>query len=272
MSRPSQPRTGPSGRTFRESFLSRAGRLIRRVLTLCLLAGCVAGGYFIALRVHDFVYASDYFKVREMRIGGASTALEAEARAWIEQRFAQDGDNLCRLDMDQLARELTALPRARRAEARRRFPDALLISFVEREPEAVVNLDRPHLIDRDGVILAQADPGEVSGLGLPVITGIRNGAWQPGDRILQRGLDEILEAARFVRTADPRIDRLIVEWNLDGRDEVSAILRGGTQVLFGDIPPLHLLDKLSTALTAREDLTRARYIDLRMQKQVVFKM
>ena len=62
-----------------------------------------------------------------------------------------------------------------------------------------------------------------------------------------------------------------MEWNLNGREEITAILATHTEVRFGDQAPLDLLAKLACVLPVKKELEHATYIDLRMERQIVYK-
>ena len=154
---------------------------------------------------------------------------------------------------------------------RKVFPQTLRIEFTEREPLMIANLSKPYLIDEEGVLIAQADPKKLRLLNLPVLTGIYGQNLRPGDRLHQTRLRDILSVAAYIRRNEPLLQSRIVEWNVNGQDEVTAMLDTRIEVRFGDQAPLNLLGKLS-ALRVREELESARYyIDLRMERQIVYK-
>jgi cell division septal protein FtsQ len=250
----------------------RYARNVGAGLLTLLVAAAV---YAATIHVRAFLYDSDFFRIDSLKIevSGASDTLRDEALERVASLLPEFRNNLFRLDAEAIRAELAALPRVREAAVFKAYPQGLRIRFVERRPLALVNLDRPFLIDRDGILLAAADPREVRSLGLPVLTGIRAQTRVPGDRIEQERLDDVLRAIRFIREHDRPVDRTIAEWNIDGMQQVTAILHGGAPVRFGEEPPLALLDKFSAAIGRKPRLvTDAKYIDLRMDRQVVYMM
>jgi len=255
----------------RESFARRLMRFVRRLCLLVLGAGLIAAGFFGARAIHQFVTGSGYFKIREIRIDGASEALEREARAWLSGPLARANQNLCLVRDKALAAGLRTLARVKAARVRKLFPQTLVIELQERQPIAVANLGQPYLIDAEGAIIAEADPAALQRLALPIVTGIRGEQHHPGQRLRQARLADILAAIVHVRDHEPLLQKKIVEWNLNGREEITAILATRTEVRFGDQAPLELLGKLACVLPVKKELERATYIDLRMERQIVYK-
>lgn len=265
-------RAGRSDRSPRDPFPQRAARFVRRLLWVCAAAVFIFFGYHLTLYIHHFVYRSDFFVLDQVRIYGAGEELESEARAKLAKLLDNEGDNLVRLNSRSLAAILGELPRARSARVTKTYPRTLSVDFEERHPLLVVNFDAPYLVDREGIVIAPADPQRLRELALPVLTGIRAGDYRLGDRIDQQRITEVLESVRFIQQNDEMLETRIVEWNLDSHDQITAILRSGTEVRFGSEHPLHLLDKLSAGLREKPMLEKARYIDLRMDTQIVYNM
>ena len=252
-------------------FHVRMLRWLRFCLVLVLLGATGVGGYFGWLHLHRFIYLSEYFTVETIEIQGASQPLERDARQWVEDYLSSRRANLCRVDRRAVERGLGQLPRSLQVRVRKVYPDTIKASFTERQPIMVANLDRPYLIDRQGVVLAEADSASLSTLGLPILTGVQRPLVRPGVTLDQKGVEPILAAVAFINEADPVLQGKIVEWNLGARQEYTAILRSGTEVMLGSNPPLERLDKLSSALLLKKKLETATYIDLRVDRQIVFK-
>ena len=260
-------------RVRRQSFGARVSTWSRRLFLFCLLLSLVAGGFFGTRAVRRFVFETEYFKVRDVIVRGAGDALEADARESLRRHFERDGDNLAALDVPTLELTLTQLPRARDARVRRIWPQTLLVEFEERRPIAIVNLEGPCLVDPDGFLLARIHGLEAARAGLPILTGVQATAiLGPGDCLEGDRIAHVLEAVKFIDAHDPGLRKRIVEWNVSSRDEVTAILVGGTEVRFGERHPIELLHKLSGGFNlpeVRREFEQATYIDLRIDSQLV---
>ena len=207
--RASRPRLAP-----REPFPKRFARLLRRVM-LCFVLGVVAtGGFFAWRHVQRFIFESDFFRIdpARIRITGASEPLESEARRRILTALPARGNNLCRLDSRELSRRLANLPRARAVTIRKQYPQGLSVAFDERQPLMIANLDRPWLIDGDGIVLDGIAPARIRELGLPVLTGVRAPSCRPGDRLDQPRLKDVLEDVLFWTHKEAKSKGIVIEY------------------------------------------------------------
>lgn len=254
----------------REKFTQRMARWARRGALLIVCALVVAAGGVSARQIHLFVTESDFFNLEQLEISGASEALELEARQALLPLCEQAGDNLFAIDTVQAEVVLGGLPRAEGVSIHKRWPDRLEVIFTERRPLMVAKLDEFYLIDQDGYLLAQVQAGQITELGMPILTGVQGRLWRLGEQLEQERLGEVLEAARFIEESDPTLSGRIVEWHLSNQESVTAILRTGAEVRFGIWPPLEKLETLSGALVARGDIEQATYIDLRNDDQIVY--
>ncbi len=271
---PSRPRRAASSRLNQTPFRIRAGRFLGRLFVLTLACGLIAGGAFVWRGVRHFVYDTDYFKIDKVVVNGASPELEKQAREELDTLLAEGANNLVRQDAGAIQAELAKLPRSLRVKASKIYPRTFQVDFVEREPMMVVNLGDAYLIDRQGVLLSRIHALDASHNGLPVLTGVQASAPREGDRLDEKQVGPVLAAVDFIDANDRALDGRIVEWNINSKAEVTAILRTGAEVRFGTKPPLELMDKLSAAFRTerlRKEFEQATYVDLRMDNQLVIK-
>lgn len=254
-----------------EKFQVRLARMCRRGLWVLFIAALLAGGAWAFDRAQRFVEDSEFFTIDKVDVIGASDELREAAMAAIAPLRESAGDNLVHIDSVQLAFDLEALPRAKAARLEKTWPRTLSVTFDERRPLMIAKVRDFFLMDEEGVLLAAIAPSSLKETGLPVLTGLGNEVWKPGERLRHEELGAVLAAVRYVYDHDPDLHCRIVEWNLGGRGEVKAILRGGAEVRFGRQRPLELLDKLSAALLERPEIENSTYIDLRIDSQIVYK-
>lgn len=269
---PSRPRRAASPRLNPMPFRVRAGRFLGRCFIFILVCGLIAGGVFVARGVHRFVYRTDYFKIDKIVVNGASPELEKQARESLDTMLALNANNLVKQDVGFIQTELGKLPRSLRVKASKIYPRTIQVDFVEREPMMIANLDDAYLIDREGVLLCRIHSLDASRIRLPILTGVQANAPSEGDRLDEKQVGPVLAAVDFIESNDHKLAGQIVEWNINGKAEVTAILRAGAEVRFGTKPPLELMDKLSTAFQTdrlRAEFEEATYVDLRMDKQLV---
>jgi cell division protein FtsQ len=96
------------------------------------------------------------------------------------------------LRLKEISRRVEALPWVRSCLVRRVWPDKLALQVVERNPIALIRLDKLYYVDEDGTPFKQPAPGEA--LDYPIVTGWEAEEWRQGKR-----KDLIEEALWFIR-------------------------------------------------------------------------
>lgn len=217
-----------------------------------------------------FVRYSDFFRIDDVEIlGEVSDPLREQVMSIVDELRAAGLDNLYIFDEAQALRRIIDLPRARSAEVRKDYPRKLILAIEERRPVAAARADDLFLIDRQGVLLAEASPAEIDRFALPILSGLRAARFAPGVTLDQPRLIETLEAIVYLGGDRPELARLFHEWHLNDDDEVVGILAGGVEVRFGGAHPLERMAKFEKALQEGEDRKSLTYLDLRFDSQIV---
>lgn len=134
--------------------LTRRRYLVRRATVL--------GSFLAVLALVYVVLFTSVFGVRGVEVVGTTVLTQDEVR---KAAAVEPGSPLVRLDTDEIAARVAALPRVRSVDVRRSYPVTVQIVVVERTPFAVITKpDGVHLVDVDGVDFAVA---EVAPPGLP---------------------------------------------------------------------------------------------------------
>jgi cell division protein FtsQ len=131
---------------------SRRRYLARRWVALAVVLGLLGVGYLVLF--------TSVFGVRSVDVVGVRT-IPAEA---VRAAAAIDpGTPLVRLDTEEVAARVAALPKVFAVEVSRSFPSSVEIAVTERTPVAVVRAaDGVHLVDGTGLdyeVVKQAPPG-----------------------------------------------------------------------------------------------------------------
>lgn len=141
------------GRRNRRVDRGRRAERRRRVITIVKLAGGLLGvslGLWHAVRFADAHDWLDIFRVREVRVIGVSiahpTVLVAEAGLMGAEVHWWS-------PLGQYVEQVERDPLVASARFERRFPNGLTLEVVEREPIAMLALDRLAPVDSTGVIL-----------------------------------------------------------------------------------------------------------------------
>jgi cell division protein FtsQ len=131
------------------------------------------------------------------------------------------------LDLKQISQRVEALPWIRSCMVRRVLPDKLALHVIERNPLALIRLDKLYYLDEDGTPFKEPSPGEP--LDYPIVTGWEGQQWQHGEY-----KDLIAEALWLVREMNnhPYLSR-------DGLSEIHFheigditifMMKGGTMI------------------------------------------
>lgn len=226
-------------------------------MTGLVLAGIasVAGGVWL------FGW-SDLLRFHELRVVGLEHATEAQVRHLAD---IPAGTPLVGVDLDAVVAGIERHPWVAHAEARRVFPDAVVVQVRERTVRAVLVLDGLFLVDEDGTPFRRADPEQLDHV---FLTGLDRefAEAQPelARRIVHDGLD-ILDAA--VATGELR-ESEISEVRFGRQSGYVLALRNGGEIRLG-FRGAGALARLSRLVAAGVDLDAPSRVDLGMDGHVV---
>jgi cell division protein FtsQ len=199
------------------------------VLLVLLLAGLLGW----------LVYFSSFLSVKGVDVQGVRQLSAGQIRA---AAAVPQGDALATVDLDLIRTRVEALAPVRSADVSREWPDQVLITVVEREPVAVVEIaGRLQGMDEEGVVFrsyAQAPPD------LPrVETGSTTGS------------DALREAALVVAALPSDLAPTVDHVEAATVDEITLELRDGRLVRWGSADDSDLkADVLADLLAARPDV------------------
>jgi cell division protein FtsQ len=140
---------------------------LRRSARLALSLGIVAALAGAAFAAHRFVTRSSHFSVKAVRF---SPTRHVSSESLAARAGDLAGQNLFRVDLDEVARAVREEPWLKSAHARRELPATIVVDVVEREPACGVALGPVYLADARGDVFKRASPDEAAGL--PVVTGV----------------------------------------------------------------------------------------------------
>jgi cell division protein FtsQ len=239
--------------------LAAALRLGGIVLFLAGAAAAVAAAV-------QWLLTSPRFAVAFVEVQGTSRLSPAEVR---EAAAISPGENLFRLNSEEVVGRLRQLGAIKRAEVIRSFPNHVTLVVEERVPFTLAQAGRLYWLDEDGVSLGP-EPRAITPR-LPVVTGIRpeeiEKAGEGGARA--RGAVSLIRS--MLRTGSP-LTREISEIDMSGTDGPVLYTVDGVEVRLGTADWEDRLGRLDGVLTQIRSLGEpVEYVDLRFRGQVVFK-
>jgi cell division protein FtsQ len=199
----------------------RFSQRIRRRRLRAALPWLVGLGVAVALAgAFAVVWATPLLGVSEVRVDGAAklvTPAAVRAAAGVPS-----GTPLARLDLDEVASRVGALPPVERATVTRQWPHGLRIRVVERTPvAAVARMDGYAVVDRSGVVFdSVASPPR----GLPMLKLASPGGNDPTTRA---ALTVLSALSPGLRAATARIAA-------DAPTRIRLELRDERQIIWGD--------------------------------------
>jgi cell division protein FtsQ len=198
---PVEERPGPSRRRY----------LARRWVALLLVLAVFGLTYLIMF--------TSVLGVRGVEVLGAK---EISPDAVREAAAIELGTPMVRLDTDEVARRVAALPRVAEVTVSRSFPSTVEIQVTERAPVAVVpDTDGIHLVDRTGLDYATV-PARPRGL--PALKVIKVAPDDPSTRAAVTVLGAIPDQLR----------KRVVEVSAGTPGDVALKLRNGKVIKWGD--------------------------------------
>jgi cell division septal protein FtsQ len=192
---------------------------------------------------------------------------------WIVEHLSiQPHTNIFQIQLDEIQERLETLQWIKKATVFRSIPNKLRIDIVEREPFALVKLDKLHIIDNDGVVLGALASG--SAITLPIITG-RFIETTIGTEDEKLRLQEALHAIGRLVQASPPILKDVRKIVIQGVENATFLSYDPEYPeirlsLCNEADTLERFRRMSQRLEA-ENLTYAgmAYIDLRFDKRVI---
>jgi len=182
----------------------------RRVMALLLLFAVIGGAVWL-------FYFSDALAVKDVEVKGTRTLAAEEVR---EVAAVPSGQPLARVDLDAIRARVEALAVVRDAQVTRTWPDRVLIDVDERVPIAVIEIGgRIRGMDEEGVVFRDYPKPP------PGLPQVRTSA--------DTRSDALREAAMVVEALPAEISRRVDHVEVATVDQISLVLRDGTNVVWG---------------------------------------
>ncbi len=240
----------------------KSRRLLKDIISLVLLV-CFALGVRIASRqIRSLLGSAALFRVVEIRVEGVHVL---DKKRVLALSGLKEGENIFKIDLKQTAVRVARDLMIKKVTLSRVLPGRICISVSEREPVALINLDRLYGVDKEAILL----PYLASFPSVPIITGITLRSYQLGETVASPELYRTIEFLQQVSRLAPSLLGEISELRI-GNPLTLYLVGGGTQVKLkqGDVPRQILcleavLEKLRVCKLS------ARYIDLRFEGKVV---
>lgn len=255
-----------TGQRVRHRLRRRVGRALAAALRLGGIILLLAGAAAVVTAGVQWLLTSPRFAVAVVEVQGTSRLSPAEVR---EAAAISPGENLFRLNSEEVVARLRQLGPVKRAEVIRSFPNRVTLVVEERVPFTLAQAGRLYWLDEDGVSLGP-EPRAVTPR-LPVITGIRPEETRSGGAAAEDARAAVSLIRSMLRTGSP-LTREISEIDMSGADGPVLYTVDGVEVRLGTTDWEDRLGRLDGVLTQIRSLGEpVESVDLRFRGQVVFK-
>jgi cell division septal protein FtsQ len=209
------------------------------------------------------VFLTGLFDVREIRVHGGRNlpveSLSGRTQQWV-------GANVFTIPLHDIRKALKSDPSVGDVTFRRRLPHGLDCYLREREPVALLNLDRMAEVDAAGTVIP-AD-GRSMNIDLPVITGLSGS--DIGDDRGRESIGKALRVLELLKEFGFSPAEQLSEINLDDGEVVLVWMDSGTLVKVGRDGFDDRIRKFRAVYPSlREQGGLPALIDLRFDRQVI---
>jgi cell division septal protein FtsQ len=240
--------------------------LIAKILGVLLLLSLLGAAGFVVYRFS----LSDYFELKKLVVTGVSDGVAAEISA-LTKLEPNQGVNLLFVREQSVRETVLKHPRIESATVLKRYPNALMIEAHEREPVAVVACGALYLIDREGYVLDTATNLDRSQSQFPFITGVNADQIVFGQPIPTKAVCRALDLFACLKEISPPVSKALSEIRIGRDEELTLVLSGGVEVLFGAGEFADRLSALDLFAQKHRDFESLQYIDLRFENQIVYR-
>jgi cell division protein FtsQ len=172
-------------------------RFLLRVFLITLIPVTLAGTIVLCLSLRMVLKRASFLRLKEITIEGNNRISRSEVLAVAGLGHET---NILSVDIGRVNRRLTGHPWIEQSTVKRLLPDGICIVIRERNPLALVRLDRLYYLDEKGKIFDQAKASDETAY--PVLTGLCREDLEKREekacRLLQAAL-HLLELTRDVK-------------------------------------------------------------------------
>lgn len=219
-----------------------------------------------------FVADSEYFQVKSWSIQGAERLTEAEIR-WTLGITEAAAPNILAFQQSEAIEMLEALPQVHNCRIEKQFPDIVEITVFERIAKfIVVSKDDMFVVDLEGKLFAKATAKDLKTTDLPLLSVSKMGPLKLGDTLPEEVLDLAFLYKETLKSAASPLTFEISEFHIEQGVGLSLIMRQGTTLICGFLPPSKTLPKYEALLQSLLPTEPIQYVDLRIESHIPYKL
>ncbi|MEA3543624.1 MAG: cell division protein FtsQ/DivIB [Thermodesulfobacteriota bacterium] len=240
-------------------------RTLRIGVTVFSAALLLVSGFFVA----QLLLASDLFRVEQVTVQGHDRLTEQQVVALSDVMI---GVNTFSLDLGLIGRKIEENPWVHQARVQRIFPRQVVISVIERQPVAIINLGYLYYLDNHGEIFKVL--GATDKLDYPIVTGFDYAKAQSHNAEYAQCLWQIVGLLTDLAERDLfSLDQVSEIHHEPGGGLSLFTLDSGVKVKLGYANYSRKLDRLERIYTQLQPkLQMLDYIDLNVSEKVIVRI
>ncbi|MDY6854348.1 MAG: cell division protein FtsQ/DivIB [Thermodesulfobacteriota bacterium] len=217
----------------------------------------------------SYLYTSPYFSVQEIIVNGEKRLTDMEV---LNMARIDIGMNILTINLKEASKRIVQHPWIENAQLKRKLPQKIFIRITERDPIAIINLDRLYLIDKQGVIFKEIGPEDT--FNLPVLTGLESADLAANESVSKHLIEKALTAMNEIGKGKALCIDELSEINMDPHSGLTLYtMKDATQIKLGFNDYSKKLDRLKKVIDDLQDrYKKADYIDLVYGEKVYVKL
>jgi cell division protein FtsQ len=217
----------------------------------------------------SYLCTSPYFSVQQIIVNGEKKLTDMEV---LNMARIGIGMNILTINLKEASKRIEQHPWIENALLKRKLPQKIFISITERDPIAIINLDRLYLIDKQGVIFKEIGPEDA--LDVPILTGLESTVLAANESVSKRLIEKALTIMDEINGKKVLSMDELSEINMDPHSGLTIFtMEDATQIKLGFNDYGRKLDRLKKVMADLQNkYKKADYINLVYGEKVYVKL
>lgn len=208
---------------------------------IIIVAGLIAGGYMLYIKLINFVTTSNLFSLKQVSIKGYDHVMPIEI---VKASGLNVGENIFSIPLKTVKQNILAIPWINSVSIRKSPPNTLDITVTERRAYCLILLDNLYYVDDDGIIFKKITNGD--SVNYPIITGFSFN----NTEFIDKPIQPVIDATSFIKQLDKHsfiVSKDISELNVN-ETGYTLITTDGLLIRFGKSDFSSRINKLNALM------------------------
>lgn len=224
---------------------------------------------FICYIFLSYICTSPYFSIQQIIVNGEKKLTDIEV---LNMARIDIGMNILTINLKEASKRIEQHPWIENAQLKRKLPQNIFISITERDPIAMINLDRLYLIDKQGIIFKEIGPEDV--LNVPILTGLESSVLAANESVSKRLIEKALTVMDEINRKKALSMNELSEINMDPHSGLTIFtMEDAIQIKLGFNDYGRKLDRLKKVMADLQNrYKKVDYINLVYGEKVYVKL